>query len=237
MRLVIATLVSLEVKMGSLAAPWAYSKLKKFETCPKQYYHVIVSQDYKEDFSGKEAKFGNAVHKAAQQHIDYGKPIPDEYAFLRDPLEALKRKPGDKYCELKLGLSENLDPCDFFAKEVWWRGVIDLLIVDEDVAYVIDYKTGKATYADTDQLEQMSLAVFKHYEVKEVKAALIFVVTGEMIKESFSAGDQSWLWEKWLQKYAKLEAAHENDVWNPCPSGLCKRHCVVTECPHNGRND
>ena len=26
------------------------------------------------------------------------------------------------------------------------------------------------------------------------------------------------------------------DVWNPRPSGLCKKHCVVLECPHNGRS-
>ena len=46
--------------------------------------------------------------------------------------------------------------------------------------------------------------------------------------------DEAVLWKPWLSKYAALEKAYETGVWNPRPSGLCRRHCPVVECPHNG---
>ena len=103
---------------------------------------------------------------------------------------------------------------------------------------MIDYKTGKSTrYADKGQLELMALATFKHFPVvKKVKAGLLFVVCNELIRDTYTSDQQPELWKKWLDKYGALEAAFENNVWNPNPSGLCRRHCVVLECPHNGRS-
>ena len=92
-------------------------------------------------------------------------------------------------------------------------------------------------YADKGQLELMALTVFAHYpEIKTVKAGLLFVVAGSLVKAEYEVDQTASLWEKWLGIYGKMEKAFETDVWNPRPSGLCKRHCPVTECPHNGRN-
>ena len=111
-------------------------------------------------------------------------------------------------------------------------------ILDDDLAWVVDYKTGKsAKYADKGQLELMALATFKHFpEVEEVRAGLLFVVSKNLVRDTYLRDNESILWEKWLTNYGKLETAEANDVWNPRPSGLCKRHCAVIECAHNGRN-
>jgi len=103
---------------------------------------------------------------------------------------------------------------------------------------VLDYKTGRsAKYADTGQLELMALAVFKHFpHVKKVKAGLLFVVANAFIKDSYGADDQDRLWLKWLREYNRMKSAYTHDVWNPKPSGLCKKHCLVLDCAHNGRN-
>ena len=121
---------------------------------------------------------------------------------------------------------------------VWWRGIADLAIVNGNSAKVIDYKAGKsAKYADKDQLELMALAVFKHFpDVTKVDAALLFVVAKAFIKGSYSRADAPALWAGWLQRYNKIPAAKANGVWNPKTSGLCKAHCVVLSCLHNGRN-
>jgi hypothetical protein len=139
-----------------------------------------------------------------------------------------------------MGLTENLEPCDFFADDVWWRGIADLVIVndEDDSAWVIDYKTGRnARYADKGQLELMAMAMFKHFpELKKIRGGLLFVVSNDLIKGTYTAHDQGPLWEKWLRDYVNMETAFDKDVWNTNPSGLCKAHCVVTECPHNGRS-
>jgi hypothetical protein len=122
---------------------------------------------------------------------------------------------------------------------VWWRGIADLVILNRDAgeARIVDYKTGKSTkYADTGQLELMALAAFKHFpEVQTVKAGLLFVIANAFIKSKYTRSDEPRLWAKWMKDYARLKAAYQNDIWNPKPSGLCRRHCVVLSCPHNGR--
>ena len=75
-----------------------------------------------------------------------------------------------------------------------------------------------------------------HVTRKWRTSRLLFVIAKAMPKAEYKREDIPKLWEKWLGKYAKLEEAMEKDVWNKHPSGLCKKHCMVTECPHNGRN-
>ena len=105
-------------------------------------------------------------------------------------------------------------------------------------AYVVDYKTGKSSrYADKDQLELMALAIFKHFpEITKINAGLLFVVCNALVKEKYSVDQQDMAWEKWMGEYDKLTQSYADNVWNPKPSGLCRNHCAVLSCPHNGRN-
>ena len=219
------------------AGAWSYSKMKGFETCPKQYYHVTVLKEYPFEETAA-TRYGSEFHKAAELYIKEDQPVPGKFIDFVPTLAALRAKPGEKHCELKLGLTEDLKPCSFFAKNVWFRGIVDLLIIDGDRAFIVDYKTGKsAKYADPDQLELMALAVFAHYpQVKLANAGLIFVVADSFIKESYEVQSKQDRWARWFTRYAAMEKAHETEVFNPRPSGLCRAHCPVVECAHNGKN-
>jgi hypothetical protein len=127
------------VKKPAKVAPWSYSRIKAFETCPKQFYHTHILKEF--PFKETEAmRYGTEFHKAAEDFIRDGKPVPDRFAFARPALQVLADKPGDKHCEMKVGLTEDLEPCGFFDKKVWFRGVVDLIIVDGDTATIVDYK-------------------------------------------------------------------------------------------------
>jgi len=196
-----------------------------------------IARDYIE--SETEAMlYGTAFHTAAEEYIRDNKPMPPQFDYAVATLDKLRAKPGNKLCEYKLGVTKDLEPCGFTDEGVWFRGIADLIILDDDVAWVVDYKTGKsARYADKGQLELMALVVFKHFpQVEKVKAGLLFVVSKDLIKDVYTKEQVPALWEKWLADYSKLEQAFKNDMWNPKPSGLCRRHCAVTECAHNGRN-
>lgn len=219
---------------------WSFSSIKTFDQCPKKYYHTKVKKDYEENFQTEAILYGNEFHKAAEDYVaGVSNELDPRFDYALAALDKLKGMKGDKLCEYKMGLTENLAPCEFFDKSVWYRGVADLIILDREsgVAKVFDYKTGKsAKYADKGQLELMALAIFKHFpEIKVVKSGLLFVVCNAFIKETYTVTNESDLWRKWLSAYGALEKAYENDVWNPKPTGLCRAHCVVTECPHNGR--
>ena len=218
-------------------SPWSFSKIKAFEQCPKQFYHMKIAKDYIE----KETEamlYGTLFHEAAENFVKNDTPIPEKFKYAESALTNLKNKPGKKLCEYKLGLTEDLEPCGFFDENVWFRGIADLIILDGDTAWVVDYKTGKsARYADKGQLELMALATFKHFpEIKKVKAGLLFVIAKTLVKDSYEDTVAPILWKKWLSDYARMEKALETNTWNPRPSGLCRQHCAVIDCPHNGRN-
>jgi hypothetical protein len=184
--------------------------------------------------------YGTRFHEAAEFYIKNDTPLPEAFAYAKPVLDNLKQLPGQKLCEYEMGITESLDPCAFDDPQVWFRGIADLLILDHErgEARVLDYKTGKsAKYADPDQLELMSLCVFKHFPtIKKVKSGLLFVVANAFVKAKCDAAQEKILWDKWVDKHNRLKAATQNDVWNPRPSGLCRKHCVVTSCSHNGRN-
>jgi len=218
---------------------WSYSSLKLFEQCPRKYYHLRVVKDFKEPES-EAMMYGTRFHEAAEFYIKEDRPLPPYFTFVKGALDNLKHIKGEKLCEYEMGITEDLQPCKFDAPDVWFRGIADLLILDRESgeARIVDYKTGKSSkYADPDQLELMSLCVFKHFpEIKKVRSGLLFVVCNAFVKSKCESTQQDTLWKKWADKHDKLKFAMSHDVWNPKPSGLCRKHCVVTTCPHNGKN-
>lgn len=216
---------------------WSYSSIKQFQTCPKQYYHLRLQKDFK-DPPSPAMDYGNRFHKAAELYVRDGTKLPQEFMFAKATLDKLAQMRGTVLPEQKLALTANLEPCKFFDSNAWWRGIVDLLILNDGKAKILDYKTGKsAKYADVGQLELMTLATFKHYpEVKSVRAGLLFVLCDEFITADYTQDDVPDLWQKWLSAYGELKHAYKTWSWNPKPSGLCRQHCVVTDCIHNGRN-
>ena len=226
-----------KVLLMTKVAPWSFSRIKAFEQCPKQFYHEKILKEF--PFKETEAiLYGSAFHKMAEDFIGADVPVPKKFGFAEEALVSLKNRKGKKLCEIKLGITENLEACDFYAKDVWFRGIADLVILDGDLAWVVDYKTGKsAKYADKGQLELMALGVFAKYpQIKTVRAGLFFVVCNDLVKDTYMEYDSGKLWEKWLGKYAQMQTAADEDMWNARPNGLCRRHCPVIEGVHNGAN-
>lgn len=211
---------------------WSYSSIKTFEQCPKKYFHLKVAKDVKDE-PGEAADYGTAVHLAAEEFIRDGKPIPEKFAYMRPIVERLAAIPGDKHPEVKLGIRKDFSACGFFAKDVWWRGIADLLIIDGNKAFCVDYKTGKsARYADTKQLDLLAGAVFAHFpEVAVVKSALAFVVSGEFIPKTHVRDSKHEYLGVFDGSLERLEAAQENGIWNAKSGPLCG-WCPVESCEH-----
>lgn len=214
---------------------WSYSSIKTFEQCPKKYFHLKVVKDVKDE-PGEAAEYGTAVHLAAEEFIRDGKPIPDKFSFIRGAVEKLAAFPGDKYTELKLGITKTswgFDPCSFFDKEVWYRGIVDLLIVNGETAHMIDYKTGKnAKYADMKQLDLMAGALFvKFPKLQVIKSGLLYVVSKEFPKKTHVREEMDEYLSVFDDQLDRLEHAMASGVFNPKSGPLCG-WCPVVECAH-----
>ena len=217
---------------------WSYSRVNSFKQCPKKYYHLYVKKDVV-DRGSAATLYGNKVHKAAEHYIKDGTELPKEYKFMQGALDAFNNIEGEKHCEIRLGVTKEegeYAPTTFFAKDVWWRGIADLLIINGDTAFIVDYKTSKNTnYADTKQLDLLAGATFLHYpEVKKVKSALSFVVCNRFISKEHTADLYKSYMSVFDDELERIEIALEKDVWNPVESGLCG-FCPVTSCEHNRR--
>lgn len=215
---------------------WSYSALDLFKLCPHKYYRLKVKKDIVEP-AQEHLRFGLAVHKAAEEYVRDDIPIPKQYAEILAPLKKLRDMEGEKLCEHKLGLTRDLTPCEFGAKDVWWRGIADLIVLRGDKAFVVDYKTSKsAKYADTKQLEILALALFKHYpHIDKVKGGLLFVVANDFVKTEYTRDKAGTYWGTWIEDVNRLEKAADLDVWNPRPNFTCRNFCAVKDCVHNGR--
>ena len=216
---------------------WSHSSLKDYEGCARRYHEVKVLKKF--PFKDTQATlYGKEYHTAAELYIRDGTPLPEQFAFSKDMLDALTKKPGRKLCEQQMALTIDLQPCDWKSKDVWVRGIADLLIVDDDnlTAWVVDYKTGNNKYPDREQLKLMALMVFAHHpHIRKVNAALLFVIKNDMVKYQLSVDEKDPHWWDYRERVARIEQAHASGVWNPKPSPLCP-WCPVTTCEYHPRS-
>lgn len=214
---------------------WTYSRYKRFDNCPRQYYHLNVAKDFEQE-STEALRSGTLVHKIAEDFVKDGTPIPDTHKYLNPVLDGVVLLPGGKVTELELAVKRDHTPCEFNDPDYWWRGIADLVVFDgndRSKALLVDYKTGRnIRYADTRQLHVLSAALFSHFPmVKEITGSLFFVNLGEAVTQVYHRSDTRSLWDEWEERLQPFEAAHANGVWNPRSSPLC-RYCPVVSCDH-----
>lgn len=225
---------SIEVK----PITWTYSQWKTFKTCPRQYYHQYILKDipYEQNEAGK---YGDEVHKAIEDHLMEGKPMPDRFAHYLPMIEPVKAWKGETICELEMAVDKNLQPVDYWDKSYWCRGKADLtnFRLNMGRARILDWKTAQtAKYADIKQLELMALlAMAKHPEIERVDTVLCFLIPNKPITGTFERKDYQALWSRWQYEAHCIEVARANTRFGPNPNGLCRKNCSVYSCEHNGR--
>jgi hypothetical protein len=216
---------------------WSYSALKKFENCARQYSEIVVYRNYQDVFTSPKGDYGDRLHKAADAYVHHGGDIDNDFKFLQPTLDVLRALPGQKLTEHKMAVLPSGAPTRWNDPDRWFQGIADLCIVsDAPTAYCLDYKTGDVKYADTDQLELMAMLMFSHFpHVQKVKGRLLFVLSQQPRDRVVTREENDKLWQKWRERDARRVAAIEAKNFPPKESGLCKKHCIVTSCEHNGR--
>ncbi len=212
---------------------YSYSALKEYSICPRKYHENRILKKW--PFTKTDAiMYGEDVHKALEEYIGSGIAL-GKHSRFQGIADSLIKMKGEKLVEYKMSLDYSLQPCDYFHQDVYIRGVADLIIIEKEKkrAYVADYKTGKATYPDKDQLELMALMIFQHFpEVTHIKAALIFLVHDVIIEAEYHKVEAKPKWIKWVNRIEEVESAKENGIWNEKNGPLCG-WCPCIECPHH----
>lgn len=215
---------------------WSYSKLKNYENCPKKMYEVDIAKRYPEklDPNGPLA-WGNAVHDALAAALRDGTPLPEGMKHLQTWVDRVGRGAGQLYVEQKYAINRNFEKTAYFANDVWYRGIGDVVRVDNDLALVLDWKTGKIL-EDSVQLMLMAQCLFSHFpSLKYVRSEFIWLKDECTSPELFTRKEVADQWIGLLDRVNRMEQAAINMDYPPKPSGLCKSYCPVTACPFHGK--
>jgi CRISPR/Cas system-associated exonuclease Cas4 (RecB family) len=210
---------------------WSYSGLKDFVNCPRQYNEVKVLKRY-EKKATVEMRYGTQVHSALEDYVKEGKPLAKNYEHFGKQLDPLRDMEGVKYPEYRMALTINRQPCTFGAKDYWVRGIADLMVVDGDQGYIVDYKTGSNKYPDPKQLQLMALMGFEYFpEVTQFKAGLLFVAHNDFVTSEYQREKIDKYWDDFAPQLKRLQLSYENNVWQENPTPLCG-WCPVSDCTH-----
>lgn len=213
------------------AFAWSFSVLDMFEVCRKKYWHLKVEKDVK-DSDSQASQDGKFVHEAMRARVIDGVPLPIK---LRQHEKLAKRfadAKGEKHGEMQLALNKKFEPRDWFAKDVWVRAILDLLIVRGKTAVLVDWKTGKRKER-YDQL-QLSAAVLSRYMPEIEKFVLVFVwlKDGEVSDPvTLTKKEMRNVWTEFLPRVQAITDAIKTTTFPATKSGLCG-WCPVTSCPH-----
>ena len=194
----------LAIKYG----PWSLSKAQTALTCPFRF-DMKYTRKVKGVSPPKDSirKVGVAAHAALEMLLK-GKDIKDslvkaavdenltsvETEDLRslghniksfmERLSIFKKKKNvnAQHVEKKFGLTQDMQPTEFFGKDVFFRGVCDLCLIAGDppnkYLVVIDHKSGRSKDLSyyTDQLKLYSLAgIHLFSDIAGVQSAVHFI--------------------------------------------------------------
>lgn len=207
--------------MESTNLTHSFSSIKMYENCPKRYYHQRITKEVQD--TGSDATiYGERVHEALEHRLDKKVELPSESKAYEPLCKSIEGMGGTLQVEQKLTLSENLTPTTWWEKDAWLRSILDVLIIFEDEAIVMDWKTGKRR-PDFSQLEMFALQVFSHYpNIKKVKSTFVWLKDLSLDSHTYNRLDADDLWVKLLSKTERINQSLINNNWPPKPSGLCR---------------
>ena len=227
-------------KWAKKSFAWSISALTSFETCPKKHANVKIYKKFKEDF-GTAADYGKYVHKALERYVKSGTPLPLDIQHLQKyavPFRNMKKVKGiDVLTEQQLTLNSDYELTGWFDNDAWVRSIADIIITGEKSVLFVDWKTNNQIKDDNFEQLRLLSAMFSiaqpqyeqfHMEYRWLKHK------GASTNLSLYKHELSGTWVDLLPRVAIMEQAIKDEVFPARPSGLCKRYCPVTSCPHHG---
>lgn len=230
------------MKVAGIAAPpkewaWSYSKLKNYDVCPKRHYEVDVLKNYSDNDGAGQAKLaeGNDAHDCLAKACRDALPLPERFKHYQIWVDRVRAGPGQLLVEQKYAITRDFRPTTYFARDVWYRGIGDVVRIDGPVALVLDWKTGKIL-EDSVQLMLMAQCLFSHYpQLKRVRSEFVWLKDECTSPEVFDRQEVANAWIDLLPRVATLEQASKTMTFPPKPGGLCKKYCPVVSCPFHGK--
>jgi len=211
----------------------SYSAFKLFDNCPLRYYRQRVLKDVKDEM-GVAGLEGDRQHKALENRVAFGTPLPADMSGLEELVDAVvsTTRGAHIFAEKELVINRDLKPTGWWDADVFFRSKADLFAInDGDTrAVIIDWKTGKRR-PDFLQMQLMSMAGFMHYPTLErIDTMFVWLKEKEQDSETYRRSELPSLTTTLLTYVARIERALENEKWPAKPGWLCPYCPARTTC-------
>jgi RecB family exonuclease len=214
---------------------WSYSTWSNYDLCPLQFKFRKI--DKLPEPQGPAFAKGIRVHNEVAAYVT-GKAttLPAEallFPNMVNLIEEIRNIPAEnKQVEQQWGYKADFSPTGWFDRgneKVWFRSVLDVGVVYEDLTYDdVDWKTGKRYAQSNDlQMETQALSVFfRMPAVKHVSTTLAYLEAGGEVgsKDGFEYGEfpasvKQSLADKWRKK---VQPMFEDTMFAPKPNDKCR---------------
>lgn len=118
---------------------WSCSALNSFESCPYAFAEERIYKRIKRTYSQK-ANWGIEVHDGLATRLKGGPEtsLVKPYSMWTDFLSSC---PKDSFLvEEKFSITKDYKPAEWFGKNVWGRGIVDVALLRGDTAKTFDWK-------------------------------------------------------------------------------------------------
>jgi hypothetical protein len=203
-----------------MTSTWSLSSLGTYERCGLKYRFKYVEK-IPEARSDKASR-GVDNHAIVENFLKGTiQDLPEELGFYRSFFEGLRKY--EIYPEYRISLRRDWTPTSWGAKDAWYRGVLDLkLIQTGEAAVVYDWKTGKIYPDHDDQKSLYSVAVFsENPALRQVRAVHVYLDLNANREKTFSRDEVHELRKQWEARVSKLE---QDPQYIPNPGFHC-RYC------------
>lgn len=159
--------------------------------------------------------------------------VTEDLSFYQNFLNGLKAY--ENYPEHKIALDRDWKWTLWNSEDVWYKGVLDLLVLKRQhkgvgglptEATVFDWKSGKQYPDHDDQKSIYSLAAYSQFpSVLSVRAVHVYLDLGKNTAKTFHRDEMHELRQYWTDRAAKLEGA-SSFLYNP---GWHCRYCAFAK--------
>jgi RecB family exonuclease len=212
----------------------SYSRLSVFEQCEARFDYQYVSKRVK-DQSNPASEYGDRVHKTLEAYAlgQAVEGIEAEQTLERwgGLVDSLVGREGEKFFEHQMAVNKALAPVDWFAPDVWIRGIADVLVVNKDTAYCLDWKTGKVKENPT-QLQLFAAMVMWHFpQVTKVQTSFVWLAYDQMTSARYERRYLGALWDALRPRFERVQETVDLGVFKTKPGGLCPWCPAKDICP------
>jgi hypothetical protein len=185
--------------------PWSISKAQTAEKCSQQFAYKYGPNKQKEITVFEQSRVGTAVHKALELALQ-GTPLKQAFMIAADEGELTQNESEQLYArwdqvaryvkfttefkkqhgckeelfERRWGIKADGTKCEFFAKDVFFRGVVDHgILTNNNDLVIFDHKSGKEkdlSYYDPQFRGYCLMSIAQIPNLRGVQTAINFVM-------------------------------------------------------------